>query len=260
MKLNIWFAPVLGLHLCGMGGLTVPVSAAPRVACDSPTFDFGTLNDADTVEHSFTLENCGDEPLTFGQVRACCGATASLRDTRIDPGTNTRFDVRLSLKGRLGPVSKSLYVAINDPRQPHLTLTLTGRVDPSPASLPPITGGVIQVPPGNEIAAASDIVVVPQILTLLLSDPPMPVTRYLALRSRSQTPFQIRGISLPMEAVVKSQTAIGKAGWRIEIGNLVPSGQLEGAKVTFITDRENEPPIAIPVRIAPQQDGKVPPQ
>ncbi len=53
---------------------------------------------------------------------------------------------------------------------------------------------------------------------------------------------------------MQSQIPFGKAGWRIEIGNLVPSGKLEGAQITVITDLTNEPPISIPILIAPQQD------
>jgi len=242
--------------LCVGGGWAVPVSAAPHVVCASPTFDFGSLQAADAVEHSFILENRGAETLTFGQVRACCGATASLRDTNVAPGTNTQFDVKLSLKGRQGTVSKSLYVATNDPRQPHLILQLTGRIEPSPASLPSISGGVAQAtPPGNSPADTGDIVAVPQILTLLQSTPPKPVTRYVALRSRSQTQFRIKEILLPAGAVVQSQTPFDRASWRIEIGNLVPSGEREEARITFITDLTNQPPVAIPIHIAPAAGG-----
>lgn len=251
MKRKVCLAPVLGMCLCVGGGWAVPVSAAPHVVCVSPTFDFGTLKDADAVAHSFSLENGGDEMLTFGTVRACCGATASLRDISVAPGTNTQFDVKLSLMGRQGTVSKSLYVATNDSRQPHLILQLTGRIEPSPASLPSVSGGVTQAtPPGNSPADASDIVVVPQILTLLQSKPPKPVTRYVALRSRSRTQFRIKEILLPAGAVVQSQTPFDRASCRIEIGNLVPSGEWEEARITVITDLTNEPPVAIPIHIA----------
>ena len=243
-----------------VAGWAVSVSAAPQVVCTAPAFDFGTVENADDVTHSFVIENGGDETLTFGQVRACCGATAALRDTSVAPGTNTQFDVKLSLKGRQGAVSKNLYIATNDPRTPHVILKLTGRIEPSPGQSQVLGSAPETSQSGSSVAAApTDLVVVPQALTLLLSDTPKPVTRYVALRSRSQSPFMVKGISLPMEAVVKSQTPFGKAGWRIEIGNLVPSGKLEGAQVTFITDLTNEPPISIPIHIAPQQDKGAPP-
>jgi hypothetical protein len=245
--------------LCLVAGWAVPVPAAPRVVCPSTTFDFGTLKDTDAVEHSFVLENHGDEVLTFGRIRACCGATASLRAGSVAPGTNTQFDVKLSLRGRRGAVRKSLYVATNDPRTPHMILKLTGRIEPPPGQTQVLGGVPNASQSGSSVAAApTDLVVVPQTLTLLPSDTPKPVTRYVALRSRSQSPFKVKGISLPLEAVVKSQTPFGKAGWRIEIGNLVPSGKMEGAQVTFITDLTNEPPISIPIHIAPQQDKGVP--
>jgi len=213
------------------------------------------VGDADTVEHVFTLDNQGDEVLLFGRLRACCGATASLRDQQVSPGSNTLLNVKLSLRGRRGPLNKSIYLATNDPRQPHMMLRITGVV----------TGAVAVARQGAEgkpgqlsavaaVSAARDIMIVPQHLTLTqTAAPAAPVTRYVALRSRSGTPFAIKGASLPGKATIKSQTPLGEAGWRIEITGLLPSEIRDGARIELFTDKASEPTVSIPIRVIPPQ-------
>jgi len=193
--------------------------------------------------------------LTFGQLRACCGATASLRDQQVPPGSNTLLNVKLSVKGRRGPLNKSIYVATNDPRQPHMMLQLTGVVTGSVDTASQVVLGDPAQPSAKDGSdEIHDIVVAPQHLTVILSGAPAaPVTRYVALRSRSRTPFAIQGVSLPGNAQIKSQTPFGEAGWRVEISGLLPSDNLDGAIILFYTDRAGEPPLSIPIRVIPPQ-------
>jgi hypothetical protein len=299
-----------------------PASAASRIVCQSASYDFGSSEGATSVEHTFVLANSGDELLTFGRVRGCCGASTSLRDKTVAPGTNTTLHVKLSLRGRKGAVTKSIYVASNDPKQPYLRLRMTGSVAGTLDVLPRFVdfgavsssatatqtvtvssaadlsvtnihctsthfqvdvervssnrhsvavGLVPPLPPGRsqgkvhlftdsaktpkiefsvQVSVSGDIIAVPRELTVIESGgKPKPVTRYLALRSRKRAPFRITGVQLPEDGMTHKLTALGNAGWRIEIGEILPLAELNGESITLLTDREDEPTVSIPVRV-----------
>ncbi|MEI6211814.1 MAG: DUF1573 domain-containing protein [bacterium] len=103
--------------------------AAPRIACKTAEYSFGTVpENAGTVEHVFTIENEGDAVLQIGDVRACCGSTASIATNSIAPGSNTALKVALSMSGRNGELRKSIYVGSNDPKQPYFQVRMLGKV------------------------------------------------------------------------------------------------------------------------------------
>lgn len=108
----------------------VPPSAQgdPVIQCDVPVFDFGDRPESAPVRHTFVVWNRGAAPLTISQVRACCGGRAKLAESIIAPGSNTTIAVEADLAGRVGPQKKSIYVASNDPQQPHFRLGLVGTV------------------------------------------------------------------------------------------------------------------------------------
>jgi hypothetical protein len=98
----------------------------PKITCKEPVYDFGAMENSKAVDHVFTIANEGKAPLQTGQIRACCGATATISEKVIQPGSNAIFHVVYSLAGRSGVQAKSLYIASNDPRDPYLQLRLTG--------------------------------------------------------------------------------------------------------------------------------------
>lgn len=52
--------------------------AAPNLVVELPTFDFGEVPQGQTVRHSFSFNNDGDEPLLIEKVHSSCGCTAAL--------------------------------------------------------------------------------------------------------------------------------------------------------------------------------------
>jgi hypothetical protein len=226
--------------------------AASRVVCDATTFDFGTMSNTGVVEHVFAIGNQGDEMLTFGRLRACCGATASLNEKQVPPGSNTTLQVKMPLKDRHGSLNKLIFLATNDPKQPHLVFRLKGTV--TGVSQPARAQVKQQRTNENE-----DIVIVPARLTITQTAfSAAPVTRYVALRSRSGTPFTIQGASLPGRAQLASHTRLGDAGWRIEITNLEPSGITDGSRIQLFTDRQSNRVVSIPIRVISQRDEEPP--
>ena len=103
-----------------------PADGAPRIECDQPVYDFGTVDNAESIEHTFLIWNRGTAPLEIGKIRACCGSTAKMPTQTIDPGTNVPLRVTLSLRRRRGKQRKSIYIGSNDPRQPYLQVRLIG--------------------------------------------------------------------------------------------------------------------------------------
>lgn len=100
---------------------------APAIRCEGRVFDFGTKSSVQSVSRTFVISNAGTAPLKIEKVKTGCGCTTTrLAKKVLEPGEETNLAVKLSLKGRKGKVSKSVYVHSNDPNQKILRLELSG--------------------------------------------------------------------------------------------------------------------------------------
>lgn len=106
--------------------LSFPAAAVSRIQCEQPAFDFGKLNNSETINHSFVIRNTGDEPLRITNVKACCGAAAIARDSIVQPGMSTEIRVKSALLGRQGNQTRTVTIYSNDPDHPQLECRLTG--------------------------------------------------------------------------------------------------------------------------------------
>jgi hypothetical protein len=103
---------------------------APRIACDEPTWDFGTVGDVPFVDHTFVLRNDGDADLTITRVRPSCGCTTTgLSTETIHPGETAELATRFGLKGRRGAQHKSIAIESNDPVSPNFRLELKATIE-----------------------------------------------------------------------------------------------------------------------------------
>ena len=66
--------------------VTLTTLAAPRLALDSPSVDFGEVAANAALVREVRVGNAGDAPLMVSRVKACCGAKASLAGTEIPAG------------------------------------------------------------------------------------------------------------------------------------------------------------------------------
>lgn len=80
------------------------------LSCSEPVYDFGTLDNEETVEHSFVLRNGSDAVLELDRVHGCCGAKSELLSHTIPPGEETTLRISIPLKGRSGTQAMSFYV------------------------------------------------------------------------------------------------------------------------------------------------------
>ena len=88
-------------------------------------FDFGKVQQGETLEHIFTFKNTGTANLIIESVHPSCGCTgATLGDKKeYAPGETGEIKVTFNTQGREGINSKSISVTSNDKKEPLKTLS-----------------------------------------------------------------------------------------------------------------------------------------
>ena len=86
----------------------------PMIAFGKVTHDFGDINQGDKVEHVFSFENTGTEPLIITNVQTTCGCTAPEwpRDPVI-PGQKSSIKVVFNSAGKMGRQNKVITIQSN---------------------------------------------------------------------------------------------------------------------------------------------------
>jgi hypothetical protein len=117
---TVWVAAALWAGAAGAG-------ASPKIVCDEPVFEFGSLDNSEVVEHGFVLRNDGDGTLEIRGAKPSCGCTvADISSKSVAPGEVATILAKLNLHGRDGRQHKTITVESNDPQTPRLMLTMTG--------------------------------------------------------------------------------------------------------------------------------------
>ncbi|WP_136083366.1 DUF1573 domain-containing protein [Pontiella desulfatans] len=61
------------LSLCFLNlFVAIPSLARPKLGCESPKYDFGTVIGQEKIPHEFILKNTGDEPVVVSRIKTCC--------------------------------------------------------------------------------------------------------------------------------------------------------------------------------------------
>ena len=76
--------------------------------------DFGTINDGQAQETTFSYTNTGDTPLVVTDIKSTCGCTVPQGWSRqpLSPGESSQFTVKFNGKGA-NKVSKTVTVTAN---------------------------------------------------------------------------------------------------------------------------------------------------
>lgn len=123
---------ILTLSLCAI--LSIVATAAPTIYVVQPDYNFGSIVEGIAVEHTFVLQNTGDEVLEISGIRASCGCTtADLATDSIEPGESVDLEVLIDTAGFGGTISKTITVYSNDLGTPFLSLRVTGQVEKAEA-------------------------------------------------------------------------------------------------------------------------------
>jgi hypothetical protein len=133
-------------------------TSAPKIACDEPLFDFGSVESVQTVEHTFIIKNAGTAPLEIINARPSCGCTvANVSEKIVAPGGQSEVAAKLSLAGRHGQQYKTITIESNDPNNRQMMLTLKGDVS-SAVDVQPDRIMFGQVKPGGVMTQEVQIV------------------------------------------------------------------------------------------------------
>lgn len=210
---------------------------APRLVCDEPTFDYGTVDPSTPVEHTFVIRNEGTLTLEITRVHASCGCTvANITEKSVPPGGESKITSRLSLQGRSGPQSKTIVIDSNDPQQPQTILTLTG------------------------VAGASLVAQPAQIMMPRVPMGTRPSANVL-ITSGDGTPFSITAVEATDPQLTASvQPVEEKKTYRV---NLELKEELNGAfnaVVVVRTDHPKRPSIEVPVTFMAAREMMVAPR
>jgi hypothetical protein len=127
---------------------------APKLVCERPVIDVGTMGNTQTLRHTFVLRNAGAGPLKILRIATCkaCTNPDLSRDT-VPPGETAELSVAISLYDKAGPFSFDLTLHTNDPARRRLRLELVGAVE-TWVEVDPLRVS-FQRTPDDEVAARS---------------------------------------------------------------------------------------------------------
>jgi Protein of unknown function (DUF1573) len=204
---------------------TAPGIQGPRIACDEPNFDFGTVDNQTTVEHTFLIKNIGDTTLEITQVKPACGCTiAELTEKVVPPGGVSHVTARLSLQGRSGLQSKSITIFSNDPQNPQFRVSING-------------------------TAAQSIQIAPERLMFGQVGPGQAAEQFIDISGLAPEPFHITAIEPSgAELVATSEVVEDGKKYRLSVKLTGPAsvGPYNG-NLHISTDNPSRPAIDIPV-------------
>jgi len=103
----------------------------PDIYVEEWIWDFGTIEQKQTLKYKFIIKNRGEGDLIISNVRSSCACAAVLSiPDRIKPDKKAEIEVSFDSDYRSGRVTKHVYVDTNDRDQPWVKLTITGVVKP----------------------------------------------------------------------------------------------------------------------------------
>jgi len=101
----------------------------PKAVVKPMAFDFGSITQDSIVTTYFVITNEGTGLLKIKKVSASCGCTAVVSEkNELKRGESTEVKVTFDSKGKSGKQTKSVYIETDDPKNPTITLALTGMI------------------------------------------------------------------------------------------------------------------------------------
>lgn len=83
---------------------------------DPMSFDFGTVNQKDVVEHVYRFKNSGKSDLIIRKTKASCGCTAiAPKDKVIKPGQESSIKAVFNTRGKRNRQTKTITIITNEP-------------------------------------------------------------------------------------------------------------------------------------------------
>ena len=109
--------------------LVATACAAPELAVEQGSFNFGTIPQGKTVQHNFIVKNNGDAPLQIKHLSAACGCTAAKPSSSlVPPGRSAEIQVTFDSANFSGNVEKTVTMTTNAGKVPSYTFKLDGNI------------------------------------------------------------------------------------------------------------------------------------
>ncbi len=107
-----------------------PDGKYPKFVFENVEYNFGTVNEGDVVNHTFSFTNSGEAPLLIKNAVASCGCTVpSWPKEPIAPGETGKIEVSFNSSGKTNQQTKTITITANT--DPSITkLTIKGMVTP----------------------------------------------------------------------------------------------------------------------------------
>ncbi len=119
-----------------------PEGPLPSFEFAEESHDFGTINEGDVVEHTFSFTNTGEAPLIIQSAKGSCGCTVPTWPKEPIPvGGTGEIVAKFNSKGKPNIQNKTVTITANTwPKQS--TLRIKAMVTPAPAEEAPAAGPV----------------------------------------------------------------------------------------------------------------------
>jgi hypothetical protein len=114
----------------GVAGEESEEKIGPRVEVVDEIYDFGKVFRGETVHHTFTMRNSGDDHLQIKGIQKDCGCLMARNEKEyLVPGEEMPVSVSLDTKMLdAGELEKTVRISTNDMGEPETVLTITGEV------------------------------------------------------------------------------------------------------------------------------------
>lgn len=102
----------------------------PVIGFDKVAYDFGTIDEGDSIETTFLITNNGKSDLLISNARATCGCTIpTWPKEAIKPGESSPMQVKFNSRGKRNKISKTITLTTNTALGKE-TVKITGFVTP----------------------------------------------------------------------------------------------------------------------------------
>lgn len=206
----------------------ISVWAAPKIATNPESFDFGYLPEGQIVACQYWLVNRGDDTLVIEMVKPQCGCTTvPLPTDRLAPSDSVLLHLSFDSKNMKGRINKAVRIWSNDSTLNPATLYFTGAVADS----------------------SQTMIADPPFASLVAIDNPHQI---IELTNTSQRPYKV-GLAAPAPPFITcefssdSVAAGGRVTLKIVPGQGTPLGEYK-TSITLQCEGSLSFPLTIPIK------------